>query len=36
MKDNPAVRCSYLDTDVHAKYMRSRRAGTPQYDLDTA
>ncbi|XP_050573192.1 pyrimidodiazepine synthase-like [Bombus affinis] len=36
MKENPVVRASYLDTEVHAKYMRSRRAGTPQYDLVTA
>ncbi|KAG7189805.1 hypothetical protein KM043_017465 [Ampulex compressa] len=33
MKEDPAVRRSYLDTEVHAKYMRSRLAGTPQYDL---
>lgn len=33
MKENPAVQCSYLDTEVHAKYIQSRQAGTPQYDL---
>ncbi|OAD53462.1 Glutathione S-transferase omega-2, partial [Eufriesea mexicana] len=35
MKENPAVQSSYLDTEVHAKYMRSRRVGIPQYDLAT-
>ncbi|KAK9300892.1 hypothetical protein QLX08_006594 [Tetragonisca angustula] len=34
MKENPVVQASYLDTEVHAKYMRSRRAGTPQYDFN--
>nr|XP_034196005.1 pyrimidodiazepine synthase-like isoform X2 [Osmia lignaria] len=33
MKENPAVQCSYLDTEVHAKYIQSRQAGTPQYDF---
>ncbi|XP_036142677.1 pyrimidodiazepine synthase-like isoform X2 [Monomorium pharaonis] len=33
MKEDPAVSGSFLDTEVHAKYMRSRLAGTPQYDL---
>ncbi|XP_076622591.1 pyrimidodiazepine synthase [Colletes latitarsis] len=36
MKENSAVQNSYLDTEVHAKYMQSRLAGTPQYDLITA
>lgn len=35
MKDNSAVKNSYLNTEVHAKYMQSRLAGTPQYDLVT-
>lgn len=33
MKENPVVRSSYLDTNVHAKYVASRRAGKPEYDL---
>jgi len=33
MKEDPVVRVSFLDAEVHAKYMRSRLAGTPQYDL---
>lgn len=36
MKENSAVRSSYLETEVHAKYMQSRLAGIPQYDLVTA
>ncbi|XP_076649059.1 pyrimidodiazepine synthase [Halictus rubicundus] len=35
MKENSAVKISYLNTEVHAKYMQSRLAGTPQYDLVT-
>ncbi|XP_011166456.1 pyrimidodiazepine synthase [Solenopsis invicta] len=33
MKEDPAVSGSFLDAEVHAKYMRSCLAGTPQYDL---
>lgn len=33
MKDDPAVKVSYLNTEIHLKYMQSRMAGTPQYDL---
>ncbi|KZC08264.1 PREDICTED: pyrimidodiazepine synthase-like [Dufourea novaeangliae] len=33
MKKNSAVKNSYLDTEVHAKFMQSRLAGIPQYDL---
>ncbi|XP_015586092.1 pyrimidodiazepine synthase [Cephus cinctus] len=33
MKEDPAVRGSYLDTETHAKYIRSRLAGSPQYDM---
>lgn len=33
MKEDPAVRGSFLDVETHAKYIRSRIAGTPQYDL---
>ncbi|KAK2587737.1 hypothetical protein KPH14_003846 [Odynerus spinipes] len=33
MKEDPAVKGSYLDPEVHAKYIRSRLAGIPQYDL---
>ncbi|XP_033328381.1 pyrimidodiazepine synthase [Megalopta genalis] len=36
MKENPAVKNSYLSTELHAKYTQSRLAGTPQYDLITA
>ncbi|KOC63126.1 Glutathione S-transferase omega-1 [Habropoda laboriosa] len=35
MKENPVVQRSYLDTEVHAKYVRSHRAGAPEYDLIT-
>ncbi|XP_011632642.1 pyrimidodiazepine synthase-like [Pogonomyrmex barbatus] len=33
MKDNPVVKKSFLKTEIHAKYVRSRLAGTPQYDF---
>lgn len=33
MEENPAVRKSFLSLEIHAKYMRSRQAGTPLYDL---
>lgn len=33
MKEDPAVSGSFLDAEVHAKYIRSRLAGAPQYDL---
>nr|XP_012229689.1 PREDICTED: pyrimidodiazepine synthase-like [Linepithema humile] len=33
MKEDPAVRGSFLDAEVHAKYIQSRLAGIPQYDL---
>ncbi|XP_033210966.1 pyrimidodiazepine synthase-like isoform X2 [Belonocnema kinseyi] len=33
MKEDPAVQPSYLDPEVHTKYLRSRYAGYPQYDL---
>ncbi|XP_017885243.1 pyrimidodiazepine synthase-like [Ceratina calcarata] len=36
MKENSAVRSSYLGTEVHAKYIGSRRAGTPDYDFIAA
>ncbi|XP_054013208.1 pyrimidodiazepine synthase-like [Hylaeus anthracinus] len=36
MKENPAVQSSYLDTEIHAKYIQSRLAGTPEYDLVAA
>lgn len=32
MKEDPAVKESYLDAEVHSKYVRSRLAGIPQYD----
>lgn len=32
MKENSAVRGSFLDSETHVKYIRSRLAGTPQYD----
>ncbi|CAL1686056.1 unnamed protein product [Lasius platythorax] len=35
MKEDPAVRGSFLDVETHAKYIRSHIAGTPQYDLIT-
>lgn len=33
MKEDTGVKGSYLDAEVHAKYIRSRLAGIPQYDL---
>ncbi|XP_063987352.1 pyrimidodiazepine synthase-like [Diachasmimorpha longicaudata] len=33
MKDDPSVKISYLEPEIHAKYMRSRLAGSPQYDM---
>ncbi|XP_070168040.1 pyrimidodiazepine synthase [Polyergus mexicanus] len=33
MKEDSAVQGSFLDVEAHAKYIRSRIAGTPQYDL---
>lgn len=33
MKEDEAVRGSYLDGEIHAKFVRSRQAGTPQYDF---
>ncbi|XP_015185108.1 PREDICTED: pyrimidodiazepine synthase-like [Polistes dominula] len=33
MKEDSAVKGSYLDAEIHAKYMRSRLAGMAQYDL---
>ncbi|KAL7298222.1 hypothetical protein TKK_0009212 [Trichogramma kaykai] len=32
MKEDPGVKKSYLDSETHAKYMKSRQAGSPQYD----
>lgn len=36
MKENSAVQNSYLDTELHAKYVQSRIAGATQYDLVAA
>jgi len=33
MKEDPAVSGSFLEAEVHAKFLRSRLAGTPQYDF---
>ncbi|KAI4503813.1 hypothetical protein M0802_001216 [Mischocyttarus mexicanus] len=33
MKEDAAVKGSYLDAEIHAKYMRSKLAGTSQYDF---
>lgn len=33
MKEDPAVCNSYLDAEIHAKFIQSRLAGIPQYDL---
>ncbi|XP_055385286.1 pyrimidodiazepine synthase-like isoform X2 [Condylostylus longicornis] len=33
MKNNEAVKRSYLDGETHAKYMKSYRTGTPDYDM---
>ncbi|KAK0180703.1 hypothetical protein PV327_003060 [Microctonus hyperodae] len=33
MKECPAIKISYLEPEIHAKYMKSRISGAPQYDL---
>lgn len=33
MREDPAVKNSMLDTEVHIKYLQSRRAGIPDYDF---
>ncbi|KAJ8680631.1 hypothetical protein QAD02_016418 [Eretmocerus hayati] len=33
MREDEAVKGSYLDSEVHAKYIRSRQAGSPDYDM---
>lgn len=33
MKDDPAVKKSYLETETHIKYVQSYRCGIPEYDL---
>ncbi|XP_071447002.1 pyrimidodiazepine synthase-like [Hetaerina americana] len=33
MKEDEGVRVSYLDPEVHAKFLKSKMAGTPDYDL---
>jgi pyrimidodiazepine synthase len=33
MKEESAVKVSSLDSEVHAKYVKSRLAGAPQYDM---
>lgn len=33
MKEDPAVKVSYIDGETHSKYIQSRRAGAPDYDL---
>ena len=36
MRDDPAVKKSYIDSTTHMKYMQSYRAGAPDYDLISA
>lgn len=33
MIEDEAVKVSYLDPEIHAKYFLSRQAGTPDYDM---
>lgn len=33
MKDDPAVKKSYLDPEIHTKHLHSHRIGAPEYDL---
>lgn len=35
MKDHPAVRGTFLETEVHAKYIKSYMTGIPDYDMLT-
>ncbi|KAF5289957.1 hypothetical protein FQR65_LT11704 [Abscondita terminalis] len=34
MRDDPAVKKSYINTETHIKYVQSYRAGVPDYDLE--
>jgi len=36
MKAHPAIKKSFLDSEIHAKYMKDRLTGTPQYDVEEA
>ncbi|XP_065359477.1 pyrimidodiazepine synthase isoform X2 [Calliphora vicina] len=33
MVEDEAVKCFYLDGETHAKFMKTRREGTPDYDM---
>lgn len=33
MQEDPAVKCSFVSGENHAKYIESRRAGDPDYDM---
>ncbi|XP_014210802.1 pyrimidodiazepine synthase-like [Copidosoma floridanum] len=33
MQEDESVKGSYLDAEIHVKYLQSRQAGAPQYDL---
>lgn len=33
MKEDEAVKCSYLEPAIHAKYLKSYKAGYPDYDI---
>ncbi|KAG8235615.1 hypothetical protein J437_LFUL014873 [Ladona fulva] len=36
MKEDEGVKGSYLEPEVHAKFLKSRMAGTPDYDLSVS
>ncbi|XP_012287315.1 pyrimidodiazepine synthase [Orussus abietinus] len=33
MKEDPSIKKSYLEPEIHTKYIKSRLAGSPQYDM---
>ena len=33
MEDDAAIKKSFLDSGIHAKFMKSKLAGASQYDL---
>lgn len=33
MVEDEAVKCFYLDGETHAKFMKTRREGEPNYDM---
>lgn len=36
MEAHPAIKKSFLDSEIHATYMKGRLSGKPQYDVEEA